>query len=112
MQTVLNTIIDNSRAAAARGLPRLNPYPAGTLRHIAYELGQCEQGTVTLFTSDVDAASYAVATTSCGQFKCIVPAALASRGLGEVHPTLADAVGHLRDLAISHSAQSIAPLAA
>lgn len=110
MHTVLNTIFNASRAASQDGHLKQNPYPAGTLRYIAYELGRAEQATVTLFTSPSE--DYAVGITDQGQFESIVIGDLPWRTVTTEHPTLESAVACLRDLAIDSNARNYLPTAA
>ena len=112
MQTVLNTIIETARAAARAGQLKHNPYPAGTLRNIAYELGRAEHAAVALFSTQAGAETYAVGITADGLFECIVGRGQARHAVGSAHKTLQSAVSYLRDLAINHNASNILPDAA
>lgn len=98
METVLNKIIDNARVAKSKGLPAHNPYPAGTLRHLAYEIGTDTNSTGVVATR-VDGQVYAVMEVDEGEYQSVVPSDMAD--LSACHGSLRDAVDYVRELAVS-----------
>lgn len=101
MESTLNVIIDNARTATAAGVPALNVYPAGTLRHLAYALGTSPNFEATVLQRE-DGQVYAVADLGEGEYASVVPSDLADRGLGKTHGSLRDAVDYLLELARLH----------
>ena len=101
METVLNTIIDNARAAVAQGQPKLNVYPVGTLRHLAYELGASPTNEAIVATRE-DGQVFGVMGLDEGEYQSIVPQDLAEQGLGKCHSTLEDAAEYLNELVTAH----------